>query len=134
MQSACITLHDEAAIVRVTSAAWYALAWAGEIAAAGQTAQRGLDALEANVTTERCLLLALAGVSRSFSGRPGGEALFGQSMPMAMAEDLADDKVRAEVLHHFTVRLSVRGADLATGAATMARTETGQSCTNAPTR
>ena len=98
VQSACITLHDEAAILRVTSAAWYALAWAGEIAAASHTTQRGLDALDANVSTERCLMLALEGVSRGFAGQPGGEELFEESM--SMAADISDDKVLAEVLRH----------------------------------
>ena len=97
-QSAFITEHDEAGILRVTTAEWYGFAWAGDIEAAGHAAQRGLDALEPNVTTERCLLLALAGVHLGFAGRPGGGELIEQSM--SMAADLGDDEVLSAVLRH----------------------------------
>ena len=97
-QAAFITQHDEAGILRVTTAAWFGFAWAGDVEAAGDAAQRGLDALDPKVTTERCLLLALAGVHLGFAGRLGGFDLIEQSM--SMAADLGDDEVRSEVLHH----------------------------------
>ena len=91
-------LGDHAAIARTAHLAWYTLAWNGR-GSEREEVEQSLAAVEV-AGPDRCRLLMLAGLSLSYSGRPGGPDLIAQAV--SMAEALGDDHLYADIMHDKT--------------------------------
>ena len=96
-------LGDHAAVARTVYASWYTLAWNGR-GAKRDDVERGLAAVDVP-GPDRCVLLTLAGLSLSYAGgwnggKRGGAHLIAQAE--AMAKELGDDGLYAEVMRHKT--------------------------------
>ncbi len=93
------TLQDHAAIALTTFKSWYTRAW-------NMRGEEGLDDVDgalAAVTVdgpERCKLLTLAGLVRGYSGLRGGDERISEAE--AMAEEIGDPALVAEIAHHRT--------------------------------
>ena len=92
------SLGDHAAIARTAHLAWYTLAWNGR-GSEREEVEQSLAAVEV-AGPDRCRLLMLAGLSLSYSGRPGGPDLIAEAV--SMAEALGDDDLYADIMHDKT--------------------------------
>ena len=98
-------LHDGEAIARAAYSSWYALVWDGNLSAARQELERGLDLVGDDASAGRCQLLALSAQALGAEGRVGGAGLIEQALPLA--EDIGDERLLGVVLlsktwHHYT--------------------------------
>ena len=89
-------LHDGEAIARAAYSSWYALVWDGNLSAARQELERGLDLVGDDASAWRCQLLALSAQALGAEGRVGGAGLIEQALPLA--EDIGDERLLGVVL------------------------------------